>query len=122
LFLLAAALLCIGYRYLISAVRRVIILGPGASGKSTLAARLGKITGLPVIEADKIFWQPDLAPMGRARWTEVQRQLTNRESWIIEGDLGPYEAARNPATLGRHDHLPGLLSIAMCLESPAPVR
>jgi adenylate kinase family enzyme len=47
---------------------------------------------LPVIEADKIFWQPDLAPMGRERWTEVQRQLTNRESWIIEGDLGPYDA------------------------------
>jgi adenylate kinase family enzyme len=38
----------------------VVILGRGASGKSTPARRLGEITGLPVIEVDKIFWQPEL--------------------------------------------------------------
>jgi adenylate kinase family enzyme len=36
-------------------MKRVIILGRGASGKSTLAARLGEITGFPAIELDKIF-------------------------------------------------------------------
>jgi len=36
-------------------VKRVIVVGPGASGKSTLATRLGQITGLPVIELDKLF-------------------------------------------------------------------
>jgi adenylate kinase family enzyme len=36
-------------------VRRVIILGPGAAGKSTLAICLGEITGLPVVELDKLF-------------------------------------------------------------------
>jgi hypothetical protein len=31
-------------------MKRVVIIGRGASGKSTLAVRLGEITGLPVIE------------------------------------------------------------------------
>jgi adenylate kinase family enzyme len=46
-------------------MKRVLILGPGASGKSTLAARLGEITGIPVIELDKFFWQPGLLPTPR---------------------------------------------------------
>jgi adenylate kinase family enzyme len=36
-------------------MKRVVILGRGAAGKSTLAKRLGSITRLPVIELDKIF-------------------------------------------------------------------
>jgi len=70
-------------------VRRVIIVGPGAAGKSTLAARLGEITGLPVIELDKLFWRPGLAVTPRGRRAAIQRRLAARESWIIDGDLGP---------------------------------
>ena len=36
-------------------MKRVVIFGPGGSGNSTLAVRLGEITGLPVIELDKMF-------------------------------------------------------------------
>jgi adenylate kinase family enzyme len=46
-------------------MKRVIILGPGASGKSTLAVRLGEITGLSVIEMDKVFWRPGLVTTPR---------------------------------------------------------
>ena len=42
-------------------MKRVLILGPGGSGKSILALRLGEITGLRVVELDKVFWQPGLA-------------------------------------------------------------
>ena len=69
-----------------------MILGRGASGKSTLAVRLGEITGLPVIELDKIFWQPGLFAMAREEWFEVQRRLVAEETWIMDGDLGPYDA------------------------------
>lgn len=69
----------------------MVILGRGASGKSTLAVRLGEITGLPVIELDKIFWQPGLVAMPREEWVEVQRRLVAREGWIMDGDLGRYD-------------------------------
>ena len=72
-------------------MKRVVILGPGASGKSTLAQRLGSITGLPVIELDKIFWKPGLVPTPRQEWEKIQSALAERSCWIMDGDLGPYD-------------------------------
>src|SRR5579872_5842061 len=72
-------------------MRRVVILGAGASGKSTLAIRLGAITGLPVIELDKLFWQPGLAARPRDEWIELQERLVEESRWILDGDLGPYD-------------------------------
>lgn len=55
----------------IRTMKRAVIVGPGASGKSTLALRLGRVTGLPVIELDKVFWRPDLTPTPRDKWTAI---------------------------------------------------
>ena len=74
-------------------MKRVLILGPGASGKSTFAVRLGEVTGLPVIELDKIFWRPGIVATPRDEWAKVQEELVKKERWIIDGDLGPYDAA-----------------------------
>src|SRR5215469_6021882 len=72
-------------------MKRVVILGPGASGKSALAIRLGEITGLPVIELDKVFWRPGLAAMPRDEWIKLQERLVEGNGWILDGDLGPYD-------------------------------
>jgi tRNA A37 N6-isopentenylltransferase MiaA len=42
-------------------MKRVIIVGPGAAGKSALAVSLGEITRPPVIELDTLFWRAGLA-------------------------------------------------------------
>ena len=73
-------------------MRRVVVVGPGAAGKSTLAARLGEITGLPVIELDKIFWRDGVVATPRDEWINIQRQLVARDAWVLDGDLGPYDA------------------------------
>lgn len=69
------------------------ILGRGGAGKSALARRLGEVTGLPVTELDTLFWQPGLTPAGPSEWAECQRKLIQREAWILDGDLGPYDSA-----------------------------
>ena len=51
----------------------------------------GEITRLPVIELDKLFWRPGLAPTLREEWAAIPRQLAAQESWIMDGDLGPYD-------------------------------
>jgi adenylate kinase family enzyme len=73
-------------------MKRVVILGRGAAGKSTLARHLGEITGLPVIELDKVFWGPGLAITPRDQWVAIQEKLVAAEGWIMDGDLGPYDA------------------------------
>jgi hypothetical protein len=72
-------------------VARVVILGRGGAGKSTLARRLGSATGLPVIELDAHFWGPGLVPV--ADWPAVQGSLVAQPAWIMDGDLGPYDVA-----------------------------
>jgi adenylate kinase family enzyme len=72
-------------------VKRVVIVGPGAAGKSTLAANLGEITGLPVIGLDKLFWRPASSQTPRDRWAAIQHELVTQDLWIMDGDLGPYD-------------------------------
>ena len=69
----------------------MVILGRGASGKSTLARRLGRMTGIPVIELDKVFWRAGLLATPRDRWAVVQEKLVAEDRWIMDGDLGPYD-------------------------------
>jgi adenylate kinase family enzyme len=73
-------------------MKRVVIVGPGASGKSTLAVRLGQVTGLRVIELDKIFWLAGLVATPRDQWVRVQQTLIEQDEWIMDGDLGPHDA------------------------------
>ena len=71
---------------------RVVVLGRGGAGKSALAASLGVLTRLPVIELDKHFWSSDLTPLPMDQWKALQRNLVGAERWILDGDLGPYDA------------------------------
>jgi adenylate kinase family enzyme len=74
-------------------MRRVVILGRGGAGKSTMARQLGAITGLPVTELDTLFWQDGLAAPDPAQWRTRQHELVRREAWILDGDLGPHDTA-----------------------------
>src|SRR4029077_11477789 len=53
---------------------------------------LREITGLPVIELDKVFWRAGLAATPRDEWIKTQQKLVEQERWIMDGDLGPYDA------------------------------
>jgi hypothetical protein len=53
---------------------------------------LREITGLPVIELDKVFWRQGLAATPRGEWIKTQQKLVEEERWIMDGDLGPYDA------------------------------
>jgi adenylate kinase family enzyme len=73
-------------------MEKVAILGRGGAGKSTLAAELGAATGLPVVELDKHFWPADLTPIPVDRWRAIQQRLVASPRWILDGDLGPFDA------------------------------
>ncbi|MHC5907029.1 P-loop NTPase family protein [Streptomyces sp. S6] len=72
-------------------MRRIVVLGRGGAGKSVLARRLGVLTGLPVIELDRLFWGAGPEGMPARRWAAVQEELVGADGWIMDGDLGPYD-------------------------------
>jgi adenylate kinase family enzyme len=72
-------------------VNRILVLGRGAAGKSTLATRLSTHTGIPLVELDSVFWRPDLTPTPPTEWIALQQKLTAEPRWILDGDLGPYD-------------------------------
>ena len=67
-------------------MERVLILGCGGAGKSTLARQLGAQTGLPVVHLDQGWWLPGWKnPPEEAfdRWVE---EMLAGEWWIIDGN------------------------------------
>jgi adenylate kinase family enzyme len=62
-------------------MKRVVIFSPGGSGKTTLAVRLSEITGLKLVELDKVFWGPELAATPREQWIKLQQELTTEKEW-----------------------------------------
>lgn len=72
--------------------KRICIIGPSSSGKSTLAARLGEILSLPIAHLDTFAHKPNTA------WerTALPDFIANHDkaiagdAWIVEGN---YSAA-----------------------------
>lgn len=67
-------------------MRRVLVIGSGGAGKSTLAARLGRLLGIEVNHLDKFFWKPGWIESPRDEWEKTVTELINRESWIMDGN------------------------------------
>jgi adenylate kinase family enzyme len=68
--------------------RKILVIGSGGAGKSTLAARLGEILGIEVIHLDTLYWKPGWREGSRPEWTETVRRLAGREAWIMDGNYG----------------------------------
>ncbi len=68
--------------------RRIMIIGSGGAGKSTLARQLGERLGLPVIHLDREHWQPGWVEPPRAEWEARVAELVAGERWIIDGNYG----------------------------------
>ena len=69
-------------------MERVIIIGCGGAGKSTLARKLGEKTGLPVVHLDQIWWEP-------GNWQHLEREEFDarlmveleKPRWILDGNF-----------------------------------
>lgn len=69
-------------------MERVMIIGCGGAGKSTLARALGEKTGLPVVHLDQIWWAP-------GNWQHIEKEEFDarlleemkKPQWILDGNF-----------------------------------
>ncbi|MBQ8621436.1 MAG: DNA topology modulation protein [Oscillospiraceae bacterium] len=68
-------------------MKRVVIIGCGGAGKSTLARQLGEKLNIPVVHLDKLFWKPGWAEMPKEEFDALLRQEMAKETWIMDGNF-----------------------------------
>ena len=69
-------------------MKRVMIIGCCGSGKSTLSRNLKDKLGLPMFHLDQYYWKENWTETPKEEWTEIVKELAEKESWIIDGNYG----------------------------------
>jgi len=67
-------------------MRRVLVIGSGGSGKSTVSAKLGELLNLEVNHLDKLYWRAGWVEPATDEWIKTITNLIERDSWIIDGN------------------------------------
>ncbi|OBZ17840.1 DNA topology modulation protein [Bacillus sp. FJAT-26390] len=67
-------------------MKKIILIGSGGSGKSSLAHKLGDSLAIDVYHLDAMFWKPGWKATPKDEQKTVQQELVNRGSWIIDGN------------------------------------
>ncbi|MBM2825986.1 MAG: family ATPase [Dehalococcoidia bacterium] len=84
-------------------MKRVLVIGSGGAGKSTLARQLGALLGIEVIHLDSLFWKPGWVETPKTEWLSTVEELAKREAWIMDGNysatLAPRLAAADAVVL-----------------------
>ncbi|WP_197992848.1 MULTISPECIES: DNA topology modulation protein [Nostocaceae] len=69
-------------------MQKIMIIGSGGAGKSTLARELGRILDLDVIHLDAFYWNPGWVETAKDEWQIIIQDLIKRDSWIMDGNYG----------------------------------
>lgn len=67
---------------------RVMVVGCGGSGKTTLAIEVARRTGLPLVHLDRLYWSSGWTPTPPEAWRDTMRAEVARERWVLDGNYG----------------------------------
>lgn len=67
-------------------MQKVLVIGCSGAGKSVLAARLAKRTGLPLIHLDAIYWNPGWLKTPKDEWARKVDELLARDRLVMDGN------------------------------------
>lgn len=66
--------------------KKIIILGAGGSGKTTLAKYIAKEINIDAIHLDHEFWLPNWERPDEMQWRKKLAKLCENDSWIMDGN------------------------------------
>ena len=67
-------------------MKRVLIIGSGGAGKSTVAERLGQLLNIEVLHLDKFYWRAGWVETPKSEWLKTIEELLGRDAWIMDGN------------------------------------
>ena len=82
-------------------MERIIIIGCGGAGKSTLARQLGEKLNLPVVHLDKLFWKPGWVESTKEELDGKILAAMEEDRWILDGNY----SRTLPMRLEKCDHV-----------------
>lgn len=69
-------------------MRRILVIGSGGAGKSTLAVRLGEKLGLPVVHLDRLYWYGDWQHLDNDAFDKALAAELEKPAWVMDGNYG----------------------------------
>ncbi len=69
-------------------MKRILIVGCGGAGKTTLSRALGEKLRIPVYHLDRYFWKPGWVEEPKEKFDAVLGELLRRDAWIMDGNYG----------------------------------
>ena len=67
-------------------MKRILIIGCGGAGKSTLARQLGEKLEIPVVHLDKLYWHPGWVESSKEEIDAKIMAEMEKPCWIIDGN------------------------------------
>ena len=68
-------------------MERIVIIGCGGAGKSTLARRLGEKLNIPVVHLDQLWWKPGWVESSREEFDAKLAVELAKSQWIMDGNF-----------------------------------
>jgi adenylate kinase family enzyme len=101
-------------------MRRIIVVGCQGSGKTSLALKLGRKLGLPVVHLDVLYWRPGWKASDKASFRVRVADAIASEGWVVDGS---FSGLAFDLTLARADTLIVIERTRwLCLWRPFGVR
>jgi adenylate kinase family enzyme len=92
--------------------RRFALIGLPGSGKSTFAAKLGSLLGIPVHHLDGHMFEPDGKKRDKKEFIAIQKAMLDEDSWVVEGcSFSTFEMRFARADTLIYFHFPRLLCV-----------
>ncbi|TFE02486.1 DNA topology modulation protein [Jeotgalibacillus sp. R-1-5s-1] len=68
-------------------MKKILIIGSGGAGKSTIARRLSNILSIPVYHLDALFWKPGWEQSDREEFRHKIQDIMMQKTWILDGNF-----------------------------------
>jgi adenylate kinase family enzyme len=73
-------------------MQRISVVGNSGSGKTTVARSIAVALGVPHLELDGVFHQPDWEPLDTDEFRRIVYEFTGADAWVVDGN---YSAVRD---------------------------